>query len=93
MVAVLLLILKIIGILLLSVLGLVLVLLLLVLFWPIGYRLTGDMPDPEHRKVCLRVRWLSVLVRFLLVLDDSGDPGNPGMEESRKRESWKEEQT
>lgn len=74
MVAILLLILKIIGILLLILLGLALVFILLLLFYPLRYRLAGEIPDMEHRRICLKVQWLLCVARFSMMLDETNEP-------------------
>ncbi|MGN0341985.1 MAG: DUF2953 domain-containing protein [Roseburia sp.] len=105
MVAILLLILKIIGIVLLTLLGLILVLVLLALFYPLRYRLTGDIPDMEHRRISLRVCWLLCVVRFSFLLDGVMEPQmcfrifgipiwrSPEKERNRKRYKARKEQT
>ncbi|MCI5621501.1 MAG: DUF2953 domain-containing protein [Lachnospiraceae bacterium] len=74
MVAILLLILKIIGILLLVLLELALVFIILLLFYPLSYRLIGEIPDMEHRRICFRAHWLLFVARFSLMLDETNEP-------------------
>lgn len=66
MIHILLTILKIVGILLASVFGLILLLALVVLFWPINYRITGEWME-ENKNFQVRVTWFCRIVslRFL----------------------------
>lgn len=66
--AILLLILKIIGITLLVILGLILFLILMVLFYPIGYRVRGEWQ--EELKVRVTVGWLFSIVHMNAAYED-----------------------
>lgn len=61
-------ILKIIGILLAFVLGLLIILLLCVLFWPVRYKVKGSYKDDF--RVCVKVGFLGPLVRFRLQYEE-----------------------
>ncbi len=70
--SVLILILKIIGIVLLSLFGLIVLMILAVLFWPAGYRITGKIDELEKSSVALKARlhWLCYLISFRFVMEN-----------------------
>lgn len=66
--SVLILILKIIGCLLLVLLGLILVLFLAVMFWPVGYRITGRIENEIDLNA--KMHWLCYIISFRFVMEN-----------------------
>ncbi|MDE7063028.1 MAG: hypothetical protein K2O73_07270, partial [Lachnospiraceae bacterium] len=70
-------ILKWIGILLLCLLGLILFLVLMVLFYPVTYQAKGELGEriPEDITVTIRIRWFFSMVGVVLMYRDSALSG------------------